>query len=264
MMLGMTEEVVHLDISRGAATITLDSQHNRNALSRRLRAELTGHLQTAIADAGVRVVVLTHAGPAFCAGADLGEVRDGDGAAESRSVPLPEVLAALLEAPKPVVARVAGPARAGGIGLIACCDLAIASETATFALTEVRVGVVPVLISVPLLPLLERRAAQRMMLTGETFDAERAVAVGLLTRVVPGPDLDAEVDRAVTELCAGAPEAVAATKEVLAAVTGRGEELRRRLATANAISQRHFASEEAAEGIAAFREKRVPRWVPQR
>ena len=129
--------------------------------------------------------------------------RDGDGAAESRSVPLPEVLAALLEAPKPVVARVAGPARAGGIGLIACCDLAIASETATFALTEVRVGVVPVLISVPLLPLLERRAAQRLMLTGETFDAERAVEVGLVTRVVPGPDLDAEVDRAVTELAPG-------------------------------------------------------------
>lgn len=264
MMRGMTHEVVHLDIARGAATITLDSQPNRNALSRRLRLELAEHLRTAVADPAVRVVVLTHAGPAFSAGADLKEVRDGDQEAEARSVPLPEVLAALLESPKPVVARVAGPARAGGIGLIASCDLAIASQPATFALTEVRVGVVPVLISVPLLPLLDRRAAQRLMLTGETFDAERAVEVGLLTAVVPEPELDAEVDRAVSELCAGAPEAVAATKEVLAAATGRGQDLRRRLATVNAISQHHFASEEAAEGIAAFREKRAPRWVPQR
>ncbi len=264
MMRGMTQEVVHLETSRGAATITLDSQHNRNALSRRLRSELATHLRTAVADPQVRVVVLTHAGPAFCAGADLKEVRDGDGEAEARSVPLPEVMAELLEAPKPVVARVAGPARAGGIGLIACCDLAIASRAATFALTEVRVGVVPVLISVPLLPLLTRRAAQRLMLTGETFDAEQAVEVGLLTAAVPELDLDPEVDLAVTELCAGAPEAVAATKQVLAAATGRGEELRRRLATVNGISQRHFASEEAAEGIAAFREKRAPRWVPPR
>lgn len=264
MMLSMIQEVVHLDIARGAATITLDSQHNRNALSRRLRLELATHLKTAIADTGVRVVVLTHAGPAFCAGADLKEVRDGDGEAEARTVPVPDLLAALLEAPKPVVARVNGPARAGGIGLIACCDLAIASTSATFALTEVRIGVVPVLISVPLLPLLDRRAAQRLMLTGELFDAERAVEVGLVTRAVPAADLNAEVDRAVTDLCAGAPEAVAATKEVLAAAGGRGEELHRRLAAANAISQRHFASEEAAEGIAAFREKRAPSWVPQR
>ena len=258
------QEVVHLERSRGAATITLDSQPNRNALSRRLRSELAAHLRSALADPAVRVVVLTHAGPAFSAGADLSEVRDGDAEAEARSVPLPELLAALLDAPKPVVARVAGPARAGGIGLIACCDVAIASTTSNFALTEVRVGVVPVLISVPLLPLLGRRAAQRLMLTGETFGAEQAVEVGLLTRAVPVADLDAEVDRAVTELCAGAPQAVAATKEVLAAATGRGEELRRRLAAVNAVSQRHFASEEAAEGIAAFREKRAPRWVPER
>lgn len=263
-MRSMTQEVVHLEVSRGAATITLDSQPNRNALSRQLRRELGAHLTSALTDPGVRVVVLTHAGPAFCAGADLKEVRDGDAEAEARSVPVPELLAALLEAPKPVVARVAGPARAGGIGVIACCDVAIASTAADFALTEVRVGVVPVLISVPLLPLLDRRAAQQLMLTGERFDARRAVEVGLLTRAVPEADLDAEVERTVTELCAGAPEAVAATKAVLAAATGRGDELRRRLAAVNAISQRHFASEEAAEGIAAFREKRAPRWVPRR
>ena len=260
----MTQDVVHLEVSRGAATITLDSQPNRNALSRRLRTDLARHLASAVADPDVRVVVLTHTGPTFCAGADLKEVRDGDTEAEARAVPVPELLAALLEAPKPVVARVAGSARAGGIGIIACCDVAIASTSADFALTEVRVGVVPVLISVPLLSLLQRRAAQELMLTGERFDAGRAVKVGLLTRAVPEPDLDAEVDRTVTDLCAGAPEAVAATKAVLAAATGRGDELRRRLAAASAISQRHFASDEAAEGIAAFREKRAPRWVPRR
>ncbi len=260
----MTQEAVHLEVSRGAATITLDSPQNRNALSRRLRTELAAYLASAVADPQVRVVVLTHAGPAFCAGADLKEVRDGDTEAEARSVPTPELLAALLEAPKPVVARIAGPARAGGIGIIAACDVAIASTTADFALTEVRLGVVPVLISVPLLPLLDRRAAQELMLTGERFDAERAVEVGLLTRAVPEAQLDAEVGRVVAELCAGAPDAVAATKAVLSGATGRGEELRRRLAAVNAISQRHFASEEAAEGIAAFREKRAPRWVPER
>ncbi|MBO0702567.1 MAG: enoyl-CoA hydratase/isomerase family protein, partial [Candidatus Dormibacteraeota bacterium] len=145
-----------------------------------------------------------------------------------------------------------------------CCDVAVASTSADFALTEVRVGVVPALISVPLLPLLDRRAAQQLMLTGETFDAVRAVEVGLLTRAVPERDLDAEVEHVAAELGWGAPGAVAATKAVLAAATGRGEELRRRLAVANAISQRHFASDEAQEGIAAFRERRPPRWVPRR
>lgn len=260
----MTEELVHLEVSRGAATITLDSPYNRNALSRRLRRELAGHLAAAVEDPGVRVIVLTHTGPVFCAGADLREVRDGDAAAEAGSVPLPELLARLLEAPKPVVASIHGPARAGGVGLVACCDVALASSAADFALTEVRLGVVPALISVPLLPLLGRRAAQRLMLTGETFDARTAVDVGLLTRAVPEPDLEAEVEGVVTELCAGAPEAVAATKAVLATATGTGDDLRRRLAAVDEVSKRHFASDEAAEGIAAFRERRAPSWIPAR
>ncbi|MGH7912275.1 MAG: enoyl-CoA hydratase-related protein [Candidatus Dormibacteraceae bacterium] len=260
----MAQELVHLEISRGVATITLDSPRNRNALSRRLRKGLADHLRTALEAEAVRVVVLTHSGPAFCAGADLKEVRDGDAAAEAASVPIPELLATLLEAPKPVVARIAGSVRAGGIGLVASCDLAVASTAATFALTEVRVGVVPALISVPLLPLLGRRAAQELALTGANFGATRAVEVGLLTRAVPDQDLDAEVEHFVGELCAGAPEAVAATKAVLAGPDGSRTERRARLAAMSDLSQRHFASEEASEGIAAFREKRPPRWIPRR
>ena len=258
----MPDELVHLEIAAGVATITLDSPHNRNALSRQLRHELSLHLATAAAASGVRVIVLTHAGPAFCAGVDLHDVRDGDEVAEAASIPFPEILAALLESAKPVVARIAGPARAGGVGIVAACDLAVAATSATFALTEVRVGVAPVLISVALLPLLRRRAAQELMLTGEAVGAERAVELGLLTRAVPDADLDREVTRVIGSLCAGAPGAIAATKAVLAGSTGSGLELRHRLAELQAISQHHFASAEAAEGIAAFREHRHPAWVP--
>ncbi len=125
---------------------------------------------------------------------------------------VPTLLAALAESPKPVVARVGGPARAGGIGLIAACDVALAGRSATFAFTEVRLGVVPAVISVPVLPVLAPRAARELFLTGEVFDATRAAEIGLVSRVVDDADLDAEVARYVDMLALGAPGALAATK----------------------------------------------------
>ena len=197
-------DLVHLSVGGGRATLTLDSPANRNALSSRLLAQLSGRLADALADDAVRVVVLSHTGPVFCSGMDLRETR-GAGAAEQPVSALPALLETLWTCPKPVVARLAGPARAGGIGLVACCDLAVAADTATFAFSEVRLGLVPELISVPVLPRVAPRAAQELFLTGEVFDAHRAVRIGLLTRAVPVAELDDEVERYAGLLALGAP-----------------------------------------------------------
>jgi methylglutaconyl-CoA hydratase len=174
-------ELVHLDVERGVATITLDSPNNRNALSAQLRQELAGHLDAALADEAARVIVLTHAGTVFCSGMDLKEASGGAAAGQE----FPRILESIWTSPKPVVARLAGPARAGGLGLVAAADIAVAADTVSFAFTEVRIGVVPAVISVTVLPRLQPRAANEMFLTGETFDAARAVQIGLLNRAVP-------------------------------------------------------------------------------
>jgi methylglutaconyl-CoA hydratase len=250
-------ELVHLDVARGVATVTLDSPANRNALSRQVRGELTAHLATALADDAVRVLVLTHTGTVFCSGMDLKEA--GGGTASSQGVhELPALLDALWTSPKPVVARLAGPARAGGVGLVAACDIAVAADTATFAFTEVRLGVVPAVISVPVLPRLLARQAHELFLTGEVFDAPRAVQIGLLNRAVPAEQLDAEVTRYAGMLALGGPLALAATKELLTARHPVADDLVRM----QELSAAFFASDEGQEGIRAFAQKRPARWVP--
>lgn len=147
----MADELVHYEVAAGTATITLDSPHNRNALSAQLRRELSTALANARDDDAVRVIVLTHTGPVFCAGMDLKEAR-GAGAANQGVNEFPQILEQLWTSPKPVVARLAGPARAGGIGMVAATDIAVAVREATFAFTEVRIGVVPAVISLTVLP----------------------------------------------------------------------------------------------------------------
>jgi hypothetical protein len=144
----MSDELVHLEVAKGVGTITLDSPHNRNALSRQLTSELWGHLQAALADERVRVIVLTGSGTVFCSGADLKEQRDSNVAGNTQAGPvgLPQILTAMWESPKPVIGRINGAARAGGLGLVAACDIAVAVETTTFALSEVRIGVIPAVI----------------------------------------------------------------------------------------------------------------------
>src|SRR5262249_44326915 len=161
------------EIARGVATITLDSPHNRNALSRRLLADLERHLDAAIADRRARAIVLTASGPAFCSGADLKEAREPApaGQAAPRGGGLVGVMTAMWTAPKPVVARVNGPARAGGLGLMCACDISVAVDTATFAFSEVRVGVAPAVISVVTVPRLGPTRALELFLTGGAFDA---------------------------------------------------------------------------------------------
>jgi methylglutaconyl-CoA hydratase len=252
------DELVHRDVADEVATITLDSPRNRNALSAQLRRELQDHLDAAIADPVVRVIVLTHTGPVFCSGMDLRESRGAAAGAQGVNE-FPRILRTIRTSPTPVVVRVAGPARAGGVGLIAACDIAVAAAAATFAFTEVRVGVVPAVIAVTVLPRLLPHAARELFLTGETFDATRAAAVGLINAAVPALRLDAEVERYVDMLRLGAPGALAATKALLQHPP-EGD-LDAAFAAMQALSARHFASEEGQEGMAAFAEKRPPSWV---
>src|SRR6185295_8041596 len=188
-------DLVRTATAAGVTTVTLDSPANRNALSTPLMSRLLDLLGDALTDPDVRVVVLSHTGPVFCSGADLKETAE---ARETGRVPaelLADVLAALWEFPKPVVARVGGPARAGGLGLIAAADIAVCTTEATFAFSEVRLGVIPAVISATVLPRLAPRAAAELYLTGEVFDGSRAAAAGLVTAAVPAPELDEAVDR---------------------------------------------------------------------
>jgi len=255
----MADELVHLDIAGGVATITLDSPHNRNALSRQLTADLSRHLAAAIADDTVRVIVLTGTGPAFCAGADLKEQRAANESGTVRTPPLAALIKTMWEAPKPIVGRINGPARAGGLGLVAACDIAVAPETTTFAINEVRLGLVPAMVAIALLPRLGQARARELFLTGESFDARTAVQYGLLNAAAPEGQLDAVVGRYVESLLKGGPKALAATKQLVRELPAMPVDVAfSRMAE---LSARFFASEEGLEGMRAFAERRPPRWA---
>jgi methylglutaconyl-CoA hydratase len=252
--------LVRVDTDRGVATLTLDSPHNRNALSTPLMTELLDALAAAVADPAVRVVVLSHTGPVFCSGADLKETAAAYASGQVPVGMLGDVLAAVVDCPKPVVARIGGPARAGGLGLIAAADIAICAAEATFAFTEVRLGVIPAVISSTVLRRLAHRAAQELYLTGELFDGTRAAAIGLVTAAVGVEELDATVRSYCAALVRGAPGALAGTKELLARAPLAS--VREDAAELGARSVGYFLSDEGREGVAAFREKRDPAWLP--
>ncbi|MEV8508054.1 enoyl-CoA hydratase-related protein [Actinoplanes sp. NPDC051475] len=244
----------------GVATLTLDSPANRNALSTPLMRELLDALGAALTDAAVRAVVLSHSGPVFCSGADLKETAE---ARENGRVPaelLADVLAAIWEFPKPVVARVAGPARAGGLGLVAAADLAVCVRDATFAFSEVRLGVIPAVISATVLPRLAPRAAAELYLTGDVFDGARAAQIGLVTKAVEADELDATVGAYCDSLVKGGPLALAGAKQLLRRAPA--ESIRADLADLSTRSAGYFKSAEGREGVTAFREKRPAAWVP--
>ncbi|MGW1889987.1 enoyl-CoA hydratase family protein [Streptomyces sp. NPDC002004] len=234
---------------RGITTLALAATERRNALSAALVGELADALTACGKDRDVRAVVLTHTGGTFSAGADL------------REPPDPEAFVALLrqivELPKPVVARVAGHARAGGLGLLGACDIAAAGAAASFAFTEVRIGVAPAVISLPLLPRLDPRAAGRYYLTGERFDAAEAARIGLVTTAAD--DVDTALEPVLDGLRKSSPQALAETK---ALVTAKVLDTFDRDAQAlTALSARLFASADAREGVTAFLERRDPAWA---
>ncbi|MEU5977979.1 enoyl-CoA hydratase family protein [Streptomyces sp. NPDC047315] len=233
---------------RGITTLTLNSPATRNALSAPLVDALARALAECGRDDGVRAVVLTHEGGVFSAGADL------------KAPPSPyafvDLLRQVVEVPKPVVARVAGRTRAGGLGLLGACDIAVASTASDFAFTEVRIGVAPAVISLPLLPRLQPRAAEYLYLTGEAFDAAEAVRIGLLT--ARADDVDAALAPVLDALRKASPQGLAAAKRllttrVLETFDRDAEDLVQRSASL-------FASAEAREGTAAFLERRDPAW----
>jgi methylglutaconyl-CoA hydratase len=253
-------DLVRTVTAAGVTTLTLDSPANRNALSRALITELLTALAAAAVAPETRVVVLSHTGPVFCSGADLKET-----AATKPGERLPvelmaDLLAAIWEFPKPVVARIAGPARAGGLGLIGAADLAVCARSATFAFTEVRLGVIPAVISATVLPRLAPRAAAELYLTGDVFDGPRAAEIGLVTAAVADEELDAAVAAYCASLIRGGPLALAGTKQLLRRT--RSESIRTELSDLSDRSAGFFTSAEGREGVAARREKRDPDWVP--
>ncbi|MGH8875751.1 MAG: enoyl-CoA hydratase-related protein [Stackebrandtia sp.] len=252
------DDLVTYAVDRGAATLCLNSDANRNALSTPLMRQLLAHLETAAKDDAVRVVVLGHNGRVFCSGADLKETAAAREAGEIPASLLTEVLARLWEFEKPVIARVGGPARAGGLGLVAAADIAVCAAEATFAFTEVRIGVIPAVISATVLPRLRPRDAAELYLTGTVFDGRRAEAIGLVTRAVPAVDVNIAVAGYAEDLLKAAPGALAGAKRLL---RRGGGDIGAELDELSALSAEHFLSEEGREGVAAFTEKRDPKWM---
>ena len=239
-------QLVDVALVDGVATITLNSPANRNALSQQLLADLHEALDAA-EQGRARVVVLTHAPPVFCSGADLKERATGLGDSTS----FVSAVERLGTTAAPVIAAIDGPVRAGGVGLMAACDLVVVNPSITFAFTEVRIGVAPAIITGPILQRCTWSKLAGPYLTGEVFDATRALDMGLVTHVTD--DVAATVDELTRNIMLGGPHAVAATKRLLRQIHTMDE--------LQALSESLFTSEEGREGMAALAEKRLPRWA---
>jgi len=248
----MADELVHLEVADAVATITLDSEHNRNALSRQLVTELGERLAAADADADVKAVLVRSAGRVFCSGADLSEAADGSMEEGARAIVA--LQRQIATADKPVVVELGGPVRAGGLGIVGAADIVVAAESVTFALTEVRLGLAAATISLSLLPKLAPRDATDVFLTGRTFGATEAERMGLVTRTVPDDDLGSAVQAVLDDLVKGFPQGLREAKallnhDVVARIDALGEDM----AT---LSARLFGSDEAREAMLAFLESR--------
>ena len=244
------------------ARLTLDSPRNRNALSTALVEQLHGGLTRASAAPGVRVVVLGHTGGTFCAGADLSEAATGEDAtptdlAVERARELTRLLRRILECPLPVIAAIEGHVRAGGLGLVGACDMVVAGNSSTFALTEARIGVAPSIISLTLLPKMTARAAGRYFVTGEKFGSTTAAEMGLIT--VASDDVAATVAELASAIALGSPQGLAESKALTTAAIL--EDFDRKAETLTQRSAELFVSDEAREGVLAFLQKRRPNWV---
>jgi methylglutaconyl-CoA hydratase len=247
----------------GVLTVMLARPEVGNALSAELVDAMEAALATAERDPSVRVVVLAAAGRHFSAGADLNYMKAMRGAGHEANVTdalrTQRLFAGLAELPKPVVARVHGAARGGGVGLVAAADVVVASNAATFAFTEVRLGIIPAMISPFVIERLGAARARRLFLTAETFDAEQAEAWGLVDHAVPDEELDGAVAKVCQDLMRGGPNALAETKRLVRAVVATPPADVAAL-TADWIA-RLRAGDEGQEGMTAFLEKRPARWT---
>lgn len=245
-------------LRKGAAWITLNRPESRNALSATLVNELYGHIEDANNNEQVRAIVLTGNGSAFCAGADLksppGHLVDG-----KKNIPYPEVLNAILESRKPVITAVNGAAFAGGLGLIAASDIVVTDQSAQFSFSEVRIGVIPAVISVVCIPKLGSHNAMKLFITGEKFSGKDAVGYGLAHVAVPRTDLEKAVEDQIQMINLGGPNAVIECKQLVRKIERLS--VQDGFIEAGPWSQRIFSSDEGSEGMAAFRDKRQPAWI---
>ena len=241
-------ELVHHEVADGVATITLDSPHNRNALSKALVTQLLEALDRAEGDDAARVVLIRSADRVFCSGADLTEAAAGGMVEGTRA--LVALQRRIVTHAKPVVVRLAGPVRAGGLGIVAAADVVLCGDDVTFAFTESRLALAPAVISLTVVPRLTSRAAADTFLTGRTFDAAEAASMGLVTRSVPAAELDAAVAAACADLLLAHPQGLRETKALLAAPLV--QHIDDHAAEASTLSARLFGSDEAREAMTAF------------
>jgi methylglutaconyl-CoA hydratase len=252
-------EATLYEVRDGAAWITLNRPETRNALSAKLVEEAFDLIKTANADAAARAVVITGSGPAFCAGADL-KNPPGSATAGGRSVSLPDLLTAMMDSPKPVIAAINGAAFAGGLGLVGAADIVVTDHAAPFSFSEVRIGVIPAVISVVCVPKLGQHA-MKLFVTGERFTGAQAVEYGLAHRAVPSDGLRPAVQDIVDMIRLGGPNAVAGAKQLVRRVPQLSIAEGFKEMAAHSVT--FFQSAEGKEGMAAFREKRKPAWVTE-
>jgi methylglutaconyl-CoA hydratase len=257
---------IEVTLRNAVAIVTLNRPEVHNAFNEVLIRELTAALRTLAGDPGVRAVVLLGTGPSFCAGADLNWMKKmatfspAQNLADAKA--LADMLSTLNEMPKPTLARVHGAAFGGGVGLVACCDIAVAAHDATFALSEARLGLIPATISPYVIEAIGARAARRYFLTAERFPAAEAYRLGLLHDITPPAELDARINELLGFLVTAGPRAQAEAKLLIRAVAHRPIDRTVMTDTARRIA-RVRATPEAKEGVAAFLGKRRASWIPR-
>ena len=253
-----------VEANHGVGIIWLNRPELRNAFNDDMIAELTAALKALEADAAIRAVVLAGAGPAFCAGADLNWMKRMSGYSFAQNhadaMGMATMLHTLYTLKKPTIARVHGAAFAGGVGLVAACDMAVAAYEAEFCLSEVKLGLIPATISPYVVRAMGERASRRYFLSAERFTAAEAYRVGLLSDIAPAAELDGRINELLEQLLLGGPGAQALSKDLIRAVAGTPltadlvSDTASRIATAR-------ASVEGKEGVTAFLEKRAPAWI---
>lgn len=255
---------IHLEREGPAACVSLARPEMHDAFDERMVEELAAAFRDLADDDSARVVLVRSKGKSFCAGADLNWMRRmaDQSEAENRedAALLEEMFRTIATCPKPVVARVQGAAFGGGAGIVAACDLAIASTEAKLAFTEVRLGILPAVVSPHVLRKMPAGSAQALFLTGEIVSAQRCVELGLFHRVVPPMDLDGAVDAAIQNLLHGSPVAQAAVKRLVREIDGKSPGDAATFTTEAIAAAR--SSEDGREGMSAFLEKRKPKWAP--
>jgi methylglutaconyl-CoA hydratase len=262
----MSDQLVLQKIDKGVGRLTLNRPEVHNAFDDALIAQLTAALLALEADRRVRVVILAAAGKSFSAGADLAWMQRMAGYSEAENLEDARALAGLMSTldrlAKPTVALVQGAAFGGGVGLVACCDIAIASQAASFCLSEVKLGLIPAVISPYIVAAIGPGAARRLILTAERFSAQQALQLGLVHEVVPADRLEETAERILEHLAQGGPRAQGEAKDLVLSLAGRPIDRGLVEETAQRIA-RIRVGEEAREGLAAFLEKRKAEWQPE-